>query len=150
MTQYPRQRGPSGPVTRRGVLLDTGPIYGLLDARDQYHAEALGLFDRLEAEGTPVNAAYPALLEAHRLLLTRPGSGVERAYTRIFGVFDLAAVQYPVAADGNSARATLERFSDQRISLTDATIAAMAVRLNLQAVTFDRRHFGLMGAEVLE
>ena len=133
---------------RRGVLLDTGPIYGLLDARDQYHAEALGLFDRLEAEGTPVSVAYPALLEAHRLLLTRPGSSIERAYTRIFGVFDLATVQYPVAADGDSARATLGRFSDQRISLTDATIAAMAVRLGLQAVTFDQRHFGLMGAEV--
>ena len=134
----------------RGVLLDTGPIYGLLDSRDQYHADARVLFRQLETEGTPVSVAYPALLEAHRLLLTRPGSGIERAYTRSFGVSDLATVQYPVAADGDSARATLERFSDQRISLTDATIAAMAVRLNLQAVTFDRRHFGLMGAEVFE
>lgn len=141
MTQRPRWRG---------VLLDTGPIYGLLDSRDQYHAEARALFSLLETEGVAVSVAYPALLEAHRLLLTRPGSSVERAYTRIFGVADLATVQYPLEVDGDSARITLERFSDQRISLTDATIAAMAVRLNLRAVTFDKRHFGLMGAEVYD
>ncbi len=46
--------------------------------------------------------------------------------------------------------ATLERFSDQRISLIDATIASMAVRLNLRMVMFDKRHFGLMGAKTYE
>ena len=132
----------------RGVLLDTGPIYALLDSRDQYHAEALALFGRLEGEGTAVSAAYPALLETHRLLLTRAGSEVIRAHTRIAEVFDLAANQYPVEADGSGARLMLERFSDQCITLTDATIAAMALRLGLLVVTFDQRHFGLMGAEV--
>lgn len=132
------------------MLLDTGPVYGLLDARDQYHADALTLFDRLEDEGTTVSAAYPALLEAHRLMLTRAGNEVARAHTRIAALFDMTTVQYPLEADGRNARITLERFSDQRISLTDATIAAMAVRLDLRAVTFDKRHFGLMGAEVYE
>lgn len=130
----------------KGVLLDTGPIYGLLDPRDQYHAEARALFGRLGAESTPVEIAYPTLLEAHRLMLSR--GDVARAHERILAVKKRSPVSYPVAADGDAASATLERFSDQRISLTDATIAAMAVRLGLQVVTFDRRHFGLMGAEV--
>ena len=129
----------------RGVLLDTGPIYGLLEARDQYHAQALELFDRLEADGTP---AYPALSEAHRLLLTRAGGRVGRAHEQVTELFDFVTMRYPVEADGRKARATLVRFGDQRITLTDATIAAMGVRLGLQVVTFDRRHFGLMGAEV--
>lgn len=130
----------------KGVLLDTGPVYGLLDPRDQYHAEARALFGRFQAEAVPVRLAYPALLETHRLMLSR--GDVPRAHGRILAVKGRSPVSYPVAADGDAAYATLKRFGDQRISLTDATIAAMAVRLGLQVATFDRRHFGLMGAEV--
>ena len=130
----------------RGVLLDTGPVYGLLDPHDQYHAEARVLFGRLTVEATPVRIAHPALLETHRLMLSRGDPA--RAHGRILAVKDRAPVSYPIAADGDAAYRTLERFDDQRISLTDATIAAMGVRLGLQVVTFDRRHFGLMGAEV--
>lgn len=130
----------------RGVLLDTGPIYALLDPRDQYHAEARRLFGRLEAEAVAVHLAYPALLETHRLMLSRDDPA--RAHERILAIKGRATVHYPVAADGEAAYRSLERFGDQRISLTDATIAAMAVRLGLQVVTFDQRHFGLMGSEV--
>lgn len=132
----------------RGVLLDTGPVYGLLDPRDQYHTEALSLFGRLDEGAVPVQLAYPALLEAHRLMLSRGDPA--RAHGRIFAIRGRVPVYYPVAADGDAASAILKRFNDQRISLTDATIAAMAVRLGLQVVTFDRRHFGLMGAKVYE
>jgi predicted nucleic acid-binding protein len=55
---------------------------------------------------------------------------------------------YPGEADAEHARASLRRFSDQRISLTDATIAALAVREGAQVATFDLRHFTLMGAAV--
>lgn len=130
----------------KGVLLDTGPVYGLLDPRDQYHAEARALFGHLQAEAVPVRIAYPALLETHRLMLSR--GDIPRSHGRILAVKSRSPVSYPVAADGDAAYGALERFSDQRITLTDATIAAMAVRLGLQVMTFDRRHFGLMGAEV--
>ena len=130
----------------RGVLLDTGPVYGLLDPRDQYHAEARALFGHLQAEAVPVRIAHPALLETHRLMLSR--GDVAQAHGRILAVRLRSPVSYPVAADGDAAYTTLERFNDQRVTLTDATIAAMAARLGLQVATFDRRHFGLMGAEV--
>ena len=130
----------------KGVLPDTGPLYGLLDPRDQYHTAARELFGRLQAEAVPVRVAYPTLLETHRLMLSRSDSA--RANGRILALRGRSPVSYPVAADGDAAHAILERFDDQRISLTDATIAAMARRLGLQVVTFDRRHFGLMGTEV--
>lgn len=132
----------------KGVLLDTGPVYGLLDPRDQYHAEAQDIFKHFRAEAVPVHLAYPALLETHRLMLSR--GDPERAHGRILAMRGRVPVSYPIAADGDAATTTLERFNDQRITLTDATIAAMAVRLGLQVVTFDTRHFGLMGAEVYE
>lgn len=134
----------------RGVLLDTGPIYALLDSRDQYHARALRIFSGLAAEERPISAAFPALLEAHRLMLSRAGRNVGKAHRSFNALFDSVAVRYPTEEDGKSARTILENFDDQRISFTDATIAAMSIRLRLWTVTFDVRHFGLMGANVFD
>ena len=83
-------------------------------------------------------------------MLTRAGNDAARAHTHIAVLFGMTTVQYPLEADGRSARITLERLNDHRLTLTDATIAAMAVRLDLRALTFDKRHFGLMGAKVYE
>ncbi|ADI15813.1 type II toxin-antitoxin system VapC family toxin [Truepera radiovictrix] len=111
-----------------------------------YHAAARDLFGRLEADAVPVFLAYPALLETHRLMLSRGDAA--RARGRILTLKERAPVHYPGAADGEAALSSLKRFESQRISLTDATLAAMAVRLGLQVVTFDRQHSGLMGSEV--
>jgi len=139
-------------VTRRGrrkrVLLDTGPIYGLLDSKDQWYQSAGKLFEQLEDEDADVIAAYPALLETHRLLLSRARVPVPHIHTLIEGAFNAFGILYPVEADGQAARASLKRFNDQKISLTDATVASMAVREGMFVATFDVRHFGLMGATV--
>ncbi len=42
----------------------------------------------------------------------------------------------------------LERFSDQKITLADATIASMAARAKARVITLDERHFTLMEADV--
>ncbi len=132
------------------VLLDTGPIYGLLDDRDQWFARAGKLFEKLEDEGAEVIAAYPAMLEAHRILLTRGRVSVQHIHALLEDAFEIFGVMYPLEADTDAARALLKRFNDQRISLTDATIAAMSVREGMRVATFDARHFGLMGATVYE
>lgn len=133
---------------RNLVILDTGPIYGLLDPKDQWHEQAGQLFEQLERKRTDVIAAYPALLETHRLLLARERVPIPRIHALVEEAFGAFGVVYSIEADANNARASLRRFSDQRITLTDATVAAMAVREGVRVVTFDVRHFGLMGAEV--
>jgi predicted nucleic acid-binding protein len=60
----------------------------------------------------------------------------------------------PQDADKQAALATLERYPDQKITLADATIAAMASREGAAVLTFDRHHkaspdhLGLMGVDV--
>jgi len=135
--------------TRRNlVILDTGPIYGLMDSKSHWHTQAAQLFGQLEREGVDVVAAYPALLETHRLLLSRETVSVPHVHALVDDIFEVFGVMYPVEADTDKARASLRRYNDQRISLTDATIAAMAVREGAQVATFGVRHFGLMGAAV--
>jgi len=54
----------------------------------------------------------------------------------------------PQDVDKQAALAILGRYPDQKITLTDATIAAMASREGAAVLTFDRHHFGLMGVDV--
>lgn len=49
-----------------------------------------------------------------------------------------------------AALALLERFADQKLTLADATIASMAARAGARVMTFDTRHFALMGASIVE
>ncbi len=132
----------------RRVLTDTTPLYALLDDRDQAHARAVAAFTRLEKEAFAVTCLLPALLELHRLLVVRKPSRTREAQRLLEDVFDTFGVEMPVREDIEEARQTLRRYSDQKITLADVTIAAMAVRLGVHVLTFDKRHFALMGARV--
>jgi predicted nucleic acid-binding protein len=71
-----------------------------------------------------------------------------KALTALAFVAERFPTVYPVEADRQVAIATLGRYLDQKLTLTDATIAAMASREGAAVLTFDRHHFGLMGVEV--
>ena len=145
MTRFTRRR-------RERILLDTGPLYALLDARDQHYANAVSTLERLDEMRAEVLCAYPAALETHRLMLTRSRVDVSRTHELIIEVSGEFPFVMATDEDGQRALRFLLRYDDQKISLTDATIAAMSIRLKASVMTFDRRqgHFRLMGANVLE
>lgn len=133
------------------LYLDTGPLKGLLDPHDQAHNRSRELFKRATEARVHIHTPYPALLELHRLLMYRkpPRSDAARlATTALRRVIATYPAVYPTEADTQAALILLERFSDQKITLADATIASMAARSQAQVMTLDERHFGLMGAEV--
>lgn len=132
------------------MLLDTGPLYAVLDGRDGKHGAAVALLEELEGLDAEVSCAYPAALEAHRLMLVRERVTFDHAHGLILDALEVFTPVLPTAADADAAREALARYRDQKISLTDATIAAMARRERKQVLTFDekQRHFELMGAEV--
>lgn len=106
----------------------------------------------LELMHAEITCAYPAALEAHRLILTRERVTVNHAHALIREVLEAFAPVMPTREDADAAQESLRRFSDQKITLTDATIAAMARRERRQVFTHDerQRHFQLMGAQVFD
>ena len=132
------------------MVLDTGPLYALLDDRDGQHSAAVALLDQLEQQNADITCAYPAALETHRLMLTRERVTVEHAHALIADALEIFTPELPTLEDVDAALGSLRSFADQKISLTDATIAAIALRLRAAVLTFDQkaRHFELMGAEV--
>lgn len=133
------------------VYLDTGPLKGLLDPNDQEHHRAVAAFERLEADRVSIHCPYPAMLELHRLLMYRkpPRSDVVRQSLQALEfVTERFPAVHAIEADRQKAFATLERYPDQKITLADATIAAMASREGAAVLTFDQHHFGLMGVPV--
>lgn len=68
-----------------------------------------------------------------------------RAVSKIAEAYPLA---FHIEADAKAGLEQLRRYQDQTITLTDAVLASMAKREGAKVMTFDTRHFGLMGAEV--
>lgn len=132
------------------ILLDTGPLYALLDDQDTEHQATVALLEKLEDADAEVRCAYPAALEAHRLMVNRKRVTVHHAHALMIDALEIFTSVLPTREDVDEAVASLRRYHDQKITLTDATIAAMARRERQLVFTFDERHrhFQLMGAAV--
>ncbi len=127
------------------VFLDTAPLYGLLDARDQYHQRALAIFGGAQKAGDTLLCPLPTALELHGLLVKRKPSDPGAAHKALRGVVAAYLPVFPTQANTDAATELLARFGDQRITLTDALLASMAVQGDARVLTFDVRHFVLMG-----
>ncbi|MBS3966552.1 MAG: type II toxin-antitoxin system VapC family toxin [Truepera sp.] len=128
------------------VLVDTAVIYALADRRDGAHEAARELLKRLLEEGAPLLVSLPTVYEAHRLILyrlgTKPGLRFLTGYGQLYNLV------WPT--EGQHARAIqlLQRFADQKLSLTDAVTAIIAQEVKARVATFDR-HYELMGAHLV-
>jgi predicted nucleic acid-binding protein len=126
------------------ILVDTAVVYALADRADQAHEAAKMLLARLL--GTPLLMTVPTIYEAHRLILYRLGPMAARrfleAQSRTYNTVWLTEAYHAQAV------ALLERFEDQKISLTDAANAVVARALGVKVATFDR-HYEVMGVAVV-
>ena len=118
----------------RAVLADTGPLYAANDESDAHHRRALRELGVLARGRREVLIAYPILLEAHSLLLFRLGRDAASAW--LLEVADAALVN-PTPEDYSRAVTTVRALPDQRLTLVDATVAALATRLGLEVWTYD-------------
>lgn len=128
----------------RAVLADTGPLYAAVDPHDGRHRQAVEELRKLAREKREVVVAYPILLEAYTMVLHRLGRNAASDW--LADVSDAALVN-PTPEDYRQAIARIGALVDQPISLFDATVAAMATRLDLEVWTYDH-HFDVMRVRV--
>jgi predicted nucleic acid-binding protein len=128
----------------RAVLADAGPLYAAADEGDAHHLRALRELKKLAADRRTVLVPYPALLEAYTLIVFRLGSHAAIGW---LAEITTAPLLNPGPEDYNQAYTTVRALADQRITLVDATVAALASRLKLDVWTYDH-HFDVMRVDV--
>jgi predicted nucleic acid-binding protein len=128
----------------RAVLADAVALYAAADENDSLHERAMQDFGKLENDDRQVIVAYPTVLETHSLVLKR--MGVEAA-ARWMNYISEAALVNPTPEDYRQAAVKIRMFSGQDISLFDATVAVVALRLGLEVWTYDH-HFDVMRVPV--
>lgn len=130
---------------KRIVLADTGPLYASVDPDDAHHARARREIAALARDKREVLVAYPTLCEACTLVLHRLG---KKTCTRwLEEVTAGVALVNPTPQDFHEGVRILRAFSDQPITLFDATLCILAARLSSEIWTYDH-HFDILGAPV--
>lgn len=119
------------------AIVDSGPLVAAANAGDPDHQACL------EALRTPgFHLVIPALCiaEAAYLIQKYRGPRIEARFLRSLESFD---IQAPVAQDWSRIGELVEQYADFPLGGTDASVIALAERLQTDLViTLDRRHFG--------
>ncbi len=120
------------------LLVDTGVIVAATDRSDPHHAACARLLE--EAEGSLVTSPL-VIAEAAYLINRELGAAAELTlYTAI--IDDALVVEMLTHADWLRVRELVGRYHDLPLGGTDASVIALAERLDTAHVaTLDHRHF---------
>jgi len=122
-------------VTRLAIV-DAGPLYAVADADDRDHTGCVAALSRAD-----LRLVVPALVvaEATDFVGRRLGARAESAFLRGIGELD---VEGPSSEDFTRMAELVARYSDFPLGGTDASVIALAERLDAAViVTLDRCHF---------
>jgi predicted nucleic acid-binding protein len=128
------------------VLFDTGVLYAFLNDDDPLHDRAVALMERIQAKefGAPFVTDL-VVAELFNLIRARRGPlRLERAARRLLPMPQTALPGLSPISLGTAvlerAWATFERYRDQGLSFTDATLVVTLQELRIDALaTFDGR-----------
>lgn len=120
------------------IVADTSGLLALLDEGEPDHETA---YAAVAADPGPLVTTDFVLAETDYLVLRRLGARAERAFLEQLAAG--APLREPVGdADMSRAIEILDQYADQNLGLTDASLMAVAERLEVRRVlTLDRRHF---------
>jgi predicted nucleic acid-binding protein len=130
----------------RGIVLaDTGPLYAARDPDDSQHERGQRELRRLVSQNLTVVVSYPTLLESYTLVMRK--LGVHEAHAFLDEVVRGSFFENPTREDYEKASVRVLRYRDQYITLVDAVIAEISIRLDAPVWTFDH-HFDVMSTNV--
>ena len=126
---------------KAAILVDTGALYALADETDRWHQPVKAFLERHPA---PLILPVTVLPETCYLLNVYLGQEAERRFvaSAARGELILEAV---TPADLRRCLELLETYADVNIGIVDASVVAIAERLNVRRLlTTDRRDFSLI------
>ena len=118
------------------AIVDTGPILAATDPADSDHQLAVAALSR-----PGVRLVFPQMVvfEAAYLIGTRLGAMAESRFLVGLGSLE---IESPHPTDWGRMAEIVAHYRDFPIGATDASIVALAERLNIDLIiTFDQRHF---------
>jgi predicted nucleic acid-binding protein len=119
------------------LLIDTGPLYALADADDDWHVRVR---DFLRKDRRSLIVPVTVVPEVAYLIRKRLGVAAENRFAESLAAKEIA-VENLTTADLRRSSELLEEYDF--LGYVDASVVAIAERLKLQAlVTTDRRDFG--------
>ena len=122
------------------VVADTGPLYALADADDEFHS-TVKTWAGKNKEAVIVPGSV--VVEVCYLVLEHLGPAAEIAFLQSLANREMLLEQ-PTAKDLERSTQILKQYRDSQFGMVDATVMAMAERLNVQTVlTLDHRHFSI-------
>jgi predicted nucleic acid-binding protein len=123
------------------LILDTGPLYAMLDRRDAAHDVCR---DLIEGAHERLVVPAPVLVELDYWINERLHAGVLISLLDdiIAGGLDVEALD---ADDHLRVRQICDRYADANVGFVDAAVLAVVERLNeTKLATLDHRHFAMM------
>jgi predicted nucleic acid-binding protein len=123
------------------TLVDTGFLFALANTKDQHHAQVYNLARTFtDVIVLPVTV----LPEICYLLDSRLGHAAMREFvTRAHS--GVMQIEQLTSSDLNRTKEILDSYADARLDFVDATIVAMAERLQVTRIlSIDQRHFRMV------
>jgi len=118
------------------AVVDAGPLYAAADGDDQDHLACRAALSRADLQ-----LVVPALAVAEATYFVGRRLGAEAESRFLHGVAQLD-VEGPSREDFARMAELVERYADYPLGGTDASVVALAERLDAPiVVTLDRRHF---------
>ncbi len=132
-----------GSVYKRAVLIDTGPLYAVVDTNDGRNDEATACLREISDHRIPLYITNLTIAECHRLILQK--LGIDRGLEFLEMIYDgRVNIVRKEPSDDQKAIELLQRYPDQDITFTDAISFAVMIRLGIiKAFSFDR-HFDIL------
>lgn len=124
------------------LLIDSGFLYAVLDAKDSKHQEVVKVLSSLSND--EIILLVPVIVETAYLLLKRIGHRAMRDFIKVIesGRFRL---EYVEKNDISRISEILEEYSDANLDFADAAITALAERLCItQILTVDQKDFRMI------
>jgi predicted nucleic acid-binding protein len=120
------------------IVVDSGPLLAIATPTDRYHDVCS---NALASAHEPLVVSPFVIVEVAHLLNVKAGPTATAAFVRSLADGSLVVPEL-VAEDFERSASLIETYASLNIGLVDASVIALAERLDIKTVmTVDRRHF---------